>query len=256
MCTFSWERWALAITTVKCKWSTRFTTSTQRTRWASIVKVPLLLYHQFELPFKHYSKFIFFFGEHYIEEIFWLIYTPISCSHFHLHPLPFCASCDLPVSFLPRTCCCWGKKLSRCPVRQMTLSDRLFLCVEKAIERSLTSCLFRPSSIDINQKSVKVSTLLSPTALMHERGRFKCWTWSKHLNVIGQVCLMIHCGSRGLGHQVATDSLVAMEKAMKRDQIEVNDRQLACARISSQEGYYFFLLPGLNCTKRAKFMIL
>ncbi|KAK2188786.1 hypothetical protein NP493_121g01009 [Ridgeia piscesae] len=52
----------------------------------------------------------------------------------------------------------------------------------------------------------------------------------------GQVCVMIHCGSRGLGHQVATDALVAMEKAMKRDNIEVNDRQLACAHIQSQEG--------------------
>ncbi|OWF41547.1 tRNA-splicing ligase RtcB homolog [Mizuhopecten yessoensis] len=52
----------------------------------------------------------------------------------------------------------------------------------------------------------------------------------------GQVCMMIHCGSRGLGHQVATDALVAMEKAMKRDKIDVNDRQLACARINSAEG--------------------
>lgn len=33
-----------------------------------------------------------------------------------------------------------------------------------------------------------------------------------------------------------TDALVAMEKAMKRDKITVNDRQLACARITSQEG--------------------
>jgi tRNA-splicing ligase RtcB len=33
---------------------------------------------------------------------------------------------------------------------------------------------------------------------------------------------------------VATDALVAMEKAMKRDNIVVNDRQLACARIHSQ----------------------
>lgn len=32
------------------------------------------------------------------------------------------------------------------------------------------------------------------------------------------------------------DALVAMEKAMKRDKITVNDRQLACARITSQEG--------------------
>lgn len=53
---------------------------------------------------------------------------------------------------------------------------------------------------------------------------------------VGQVCVMIHCGSRGLGHQVATDALVYMEKAMARDNITVNDRQLACARIKSQEG--------------------
>lgn len=52
----------------------------------------------------------------------------------------------------------------------------------------------------------------------------------------GQICVMIHSGSRGFGHQVATDALLSMEKAMKRDSIEVNDRQLACARIHSQEG--------------------
>jgi len=51
-----------------------------------------------------------------------------------------------------------------------------------------------------------------------------------------QVCIMVHSGSRGLGHQVATDALVAMEKAMKRDNIKTNDKQLACARIRSQEG--------------------
>ena len=52
----------------------------------------------------------------------------------------------------------------------------------------------------------------------------------------GQVCMMIHSGSRGLGHQVATDALVEMEKAMARDNIRTNDRQLACARIQSTEG--------------------
>jgi tRNA-splicing ligase RtcB len=53
---------------------------------------------------------------------------------------------------------------------------------------------------------------------------------------VGQVCVMIHSGSRGLGHQVATDSLIAMESAMARDGLQTNDRQLACARINSQEG--------------------
>ena len=47
---------------------------------------------------------------------------------------------------------------------------------------------------------------------------------------------MIHSGSRGLGHQVATDALLDMERAMVRDNIATNDRQLACARIQSPEG--------------------
>ncbi|XP_066030070.1 RNA-splicing ligase RtcB homolog [Pocillopora verrucosa] len=48
---------------------------------------------------------------------------------------------------------------------------------------------------------------------------------------LGQVCVMIHSGSRGLGHQVAIDALVEMEKAMKRDKIEVNDRQVSVESI-------------------------
>eukprot|EP00002_Diphylleia_rotans_P024388 TRINITY_DN4813_c0_g2_i1.p1 TRINITY_DN4813_c0_g2~~TRINITY_DN4813_c0_g2_i1.p1 ORF type:complete len:505 (+),score=89.97 TRINITY_DN4813_c0_g2_i1:55-1569(+) len=56
------------------------------------------------------------------------------------------------------------------------------------------------------------------------------------LDFVGQVCVMIHSGSRGLGHQVATDSLDKMVGAMKRDHIEVKDLQLACARINSPEG--------------------
>eukprot|EP00056_Hartaetosiga_gracilis_P022872 m.33601 g.33601 ORF g.33601 m.33601 type:complete len:519 (+) comp9874_c0_seq2:51-1607(+) len=56
------------------------------------------------------------------------------------------------------------------------------------------------------------------------------------INRTGQICVMIHSGSRGLGHQVATDALNTMSVAMERDGIEVNDRQLACARINSEEG--------------------
>jgi tRNA-splicing ligase RtcB len=59
-----------------------------------------------------------------------------------------------------------------------------------------------------------------------------------------QVCIMIHSGSRGLGHQVATDALSVMEKVMTRDGVELNDRQLACARITSQEGQDY--LAGMS----------
>lgn len=61
----------------------------------------------------------------------------------------------------------------------------------------------------------------------------------------GQVCIMIHTGSRGLGHQVATDALTSMERAMSKDKIELNDRQLSCARIGSPEGKEY--LSGMAC---------
>ncbi|MEU6078806.1 RtcB family protein [Micromonospora sp. NPDC047074] len=52
----------------------------------------------------------------------------------------------------------------------------------------------------------------------------------------GQVCVMIHCGSRGLGHQICTDFVRRMERVMARYGIHVPDRQLACAPVSSAEG--------------------
>ncbi|MBV8520254.1 MAG: RtcB family protein [Acidobacteria bacterium] len=48
--------------------------------------------------------------------------------------------------------------------------------------------------------------------------------------------VQIHTGSRGLGHQVATDSLRVMTKVMAQYGIEVADRELACAPLSSREG--------------------
>ncbi len=52
----------------------------------------------------------------------------------------------------------------------------------------------------------------------------------------GQVVVLIHTGSRGLGHQVCTDALLAMDGAMKRYGIAVPDRQLASVPIDSPEG--------------------
>jgi tRNA-splicing ligase RtcB (3'-phosphate/5'-hydroxy nucleic acid ligase) len=52
----------------------------------------------------------------------------------------------------------------------------------------------------------------------------------------GQVCVMIHTGSRGLGHQVCTDHVHQMGKAMSRYGIQVPDRQLACVPVGSPEG--------------------
>nr|MBC8279246.1 RtcB family protein [Chloroflexota bacterium] len=53
---------------------------------------------------------------------------------------------------------------------------------------------------------------------------------------LGQVTVMIHCGSRGLGHQVCTDYLKIIEPSAKRYGISLPDRQLAAVPLSSSEG--------------------
>ena len=52
----------------------------------------------------------------------------------------------------------------------------------------------------------------------------------------GMVVVMIHCGSRGMGHQTCTDQLRLMGDAMHRYGIVVPDRHLACVPVRSQEG--------------------
>lgn len=56
----------------------------------------------------------------------------------------------------------------------------------------------------------------------------------------GQVCIMVHCGSRGLGHQVCTDHLEILERAVEKYHIPLADKQLACAPVTSPEGRGYF----------------
>ncbi len=56
----------------------------------------------------------------------------------------------------------------------------------------------------------------------------------------GQVIVMIHTGSRGLGHQVASDYLMIMERAMKKYGIRVPDRELAAVPWNSKEAQDYF----------------
>jgi len=51
----------------------------------------------------------------------------------------------------------------------------------------------------------------------------------------GQATVMIHTGSRGFGHQVCTDFLEVMERAVSKYHIELPDRELACAPFASSE---------------------
>jgi len=61
----------------------------------------------------------------------------------------------------------------------------------------------------------------------------------------GQAVVMLHSGSRGCGHQIATDYIDVMLNAMQKYGISVPDRQLACAPIESKEGQDY--LQAMNC---------
>ena len=55
-----------------------------------------------------------------------------------------------------------------------------------------------------------------------------------------QVVIMIHTGSRGLGHQVCSDYLKTMIPAMRRYRIKVPDKEFACVPFNSPEGQKYF----------------
>lgn len=72
------------------------------------------------------------------------------------------------------------------------------------------------------------------------------------ITIPNQVVIMFHCGSRGFGHQVATDYLQAFLKVMERKYgIKILDRELASAPFRSQEGQDYF--AAMNCAINMSF---
>ncbi|MFT0788127.1 RtcB family protein, partial [Synechococcus sp. H55.10] len=65
----------------------------------------------------------------------------------------------------------------------------------------------------------------------------------------GEVVITIHCGSRGLGHQIGTEYLKKMQQAAKEHGIELPDRELACAPLQSKVGqsYLGAMRAAVNC---------
>jgi tRNA-splicing ligase RtcB len=64
----------------------------------------------------------------------------------------------------------------------------------------------------------------------------------------GRAVVMLHTGSRGLGHQIATDYIQTMDRKLVADGITLVDRQLSCAPVGSEEGqrYLAAMAAGAN----------
>jgi tRNA-splicing ligase RtcB len=66
-----------------------------------------------------------------------------------------------------------------------------------------------------------------------------------------QIFVMVHCGSRGFGHQIATDYLQIFLNAMKKYGIRILDKELACAPFNSSEGQDYF--SAMVCAANSAF---
>lgn len=67
-----------------------------------------------------------------------------------------------------------------------------------------------------------------------------------------QILIMVHCGSRGFGHQIGTDYLKISLDAMKKYGIHVKDRELACAPFKSEEGQNYY--KAMACAANLAFV--
>lgn len=65
----------------------------------------------------------------------------------------------------------------------------------------------------------------------------------------GDILVSIHCGSRGLGHQIGTEFLKSMLTVAQHHAIQLPDRELACAPIDSPVGHSYLgaMRAGINC---------
>jgi len=65
---------------------------------------------------------------------------------------------------------------------------------------------------------------------------------------LDQITVIIHCGSRGFGHQICTDFITVMSRAVQKYGIDLPDRQLCCAPIDSPEGreYMYAMRCAIN----------
>jgi len=113
---------------------------------------------------------------------------------------------------------------------------------EKAIDRGIDQI----GTLGSGNHYLEIQAALAENILDAERARLL------GISRPGQIVVMFHCGSRGFGHQVATDYLQTFLRVMeKKYGIRVPDRELACAPFNSPEGQNYF--AAMKCAVNMSF---
>lgn len=117
----------------------------------------------------------------------------------------------------------WDGDLERCEEQGTSQGADPTVVSDKAIKRGEAQL----GSLGAGNHFLEVQVV----DFVHDDGAAKAFGLAE-----GMVVVMIHCGSRGFGHQTCTDQLRLMGDAMKKHDIDVPDRQLACVPVRSTEG--------------------
>ena len=120
----------------------------------------------------------------------------------------------------------WDSDLDRCEERGTSLGAQAEFIGSRALQRGAGQL----GSLGAGNHFLEVQVVDS----IHDEAAARVFGLSE-----GMVCVMIHCGSRGLGHQTCTDELKLMGTAMQKYGIEVPDRQLASVPVDSPEGQHY-----------------
>jgi tRNA-splicing ligase RtcB (3'-phosphate/5'-hydroxy nucleic acid ligase) len=120
----------------------------------------------------------------------------------------------------------WDSDLDRCEERGTSLGAQAEFIGSRALQRGAGQL----GSLGAGNHFLEVQVVDS----IHDEAAARVFGLSE-----GMVCVMIHCGSRGLGHQTCTDELKLMGTAMQKYGIEVPDRQLASVPVDSPEGRHY-----------------
>ena len=120
----------------------------------------------------------------------------------------------------------WDSDLDRCEERGTSQGARPDHIGQRALQRGAGQL----GSLGAGNHFLEVQVVDS----IHDERAARAFGLSE-----GMVCVMIHCGSRGLGHQTCTDQLRLMGTAMQKYGIEVPDRQLASVPVASAEGEHY-----------------
>jgi len=113
---------------------------------------------------------------------------------------------------------------------------------ERAIDRGIEQI----GTLGSGNHYLEIQTVLAENILDTDKARLL------GISRPGQIVVMFHCGSRGFGHQVATDYLQTFLRVMgKKYGIEIPDRELACAPFRSPEGQNYF--AAMKCAVNMSF---